>query len=301
MQELKSRIRRLRQLLDESDNIIIGAGSGLSTAAGIEYSGRRFTNNFQEYINKYNMTDMYTAGFYPFKTEEEKWGYWAKHIYMNNVGMEATKLYKMLYDLVEDKNYFVVTTNVDDQFFKSGFSAPRIFATQGSYNYNQCSKGCHNKVYKNTDLILEMLESIDDDLRIASDLVPKCPVCHENMDPYLRKDNYFVEDEHWHNQSNAYQDFLNNCAGEKTLLLEFGIGFNTPGIIRFPFEQMTYKLKDWTLARFNRSHFEVAVEYHKTWKLMSPEELSQIESFDDFLTRYITFSEDIGEVLDKLL
>lgn len=301
MNEFKERLNKIAQLLDESDNIIIGAGAGLSTAAGIEYDGKRFTDNFQEFIDKYDMTDMYTSGFYPFDTEEEKWAYWARHIYLNNVGMQSTKLYTKLYDLVKDKNYFVITTNVDDQFFKSNFEASRVFATQGSYNYIQCSKGCHPKVYKNSQLIKEMINSTDKDLKIPSNLVPKCPVCDGPMDPHLRKDHYFVEDEHWHYQSNAYNEFINSCVNEKTLLLEFGIGFNTPSIIRFPFEQMTYKIKDWTLARFNRSHFEVAVEYHKTWKLMTPEELSKIDAFNDFLSRYIRFSEDIEEVLDNLL
>jgi NAD-dependent SIR2 family protein deacetylase len=128
-------IKQIKKLIKDADYILIGAGAGLSTAAGIEYTGKRFEDNFTEFIEKYHFTDMYSSGFYDFKTEEEKWAYWAKHMYMNCIGMSATKLYEDIFKLVKDKNYFVITTNVDEQFYKSGFDKEKIFATQGSYRY----------------------------------------------------------------------------------------------------------------------------------------------------------------------
>ncbi len=301
MKSLSERIIDIKNALDDADYIIIGAGAGLSTAAGIDYGGERFKKNFSEYIKKYDMTDMYTSGFYPFKTSEEKWGYWSKHIYLNNVSMGSTKLYEKLYDLVKDKEYFVITTNVDDQFLKSGFPSYKVFATQGSYNYFQCSKACHDKLYENTDIILEMVENIDEELKIPSDLIPKCPVCGEEMETNLRKDDLFVEDAHWHMQNQAYKDFLEKAKGHKTVLLEFGIGYNTPGIIRFPFEIMAGEYSGWTLVRFNRDHLEVAVKVHNTWKLMPLDVLEENQLPNNFNNRYIPIPENIESVLDELL
>ena len=301
MKSISERIEQIRKVLDEAEYVIVGAGAGLSAAAGIDYGGERFQKYFADYIEKYNMTDMYTAGFYPFETEEEKWGYWSKHIYTNCINMESTRLYEKLYELVSNKKYFVVTTNVDEQFVKSGFPSEKVYATQGSYNYFQCSKACHNKLYKNTETIKQMVDNIDEDLKIPTDLIPVCPVCGELMDTNLRKDNYFVEDENWHQQNKAYSKFLNEAKNYKTVLLEFGIGYNTPAIIRLPFETMTSKLSDWTLVRFNRSHLEVAVEYHKTYRLMPPDMLEQFNIPNDFNNRYIPVSEDIECVVDELL
>ncbi len=273
-------IDKVKYLIKQSDRILIGAGAGLSTAAGIDYAGTRFKNNFSEYIKKYGMEDMYTAGFYPFKTEEEKWGFWSKHIYLNNINLSSNPVYEKIYQLVKDKDYFVLSTNVDDLFTKSGFPEDKIFATQGSYNYIQCQKACHNKIYNNTELISKMIESIDEDLKIDTDLIPHCPVCGELMDTNLRKDNYFVEDEHWHIQNDKYKDFINSSINKKTLLLEFGVGFNTPGIIRFPFEAMVSKVDQWNLVRFNTDQFQLSV---------------------DISDKYYPINQDIGEVLDKLL
>lgn len=301
MKTLSERIEQIQEAMDDAEYIVIGAGAGLSTAAGIDYGGERFKENFADYIEKYDMTDMYTAGFYPFKTEEEKWGYWSKHIYLNCINMGSTSLYEKLYELVKDRNYFVITTNVDEQFVKAGFPSEKIFATQGSYNYFQCSKACHDRLYKNTEIIKQMVDSIDEDLKISSDLIPKCPVCGELMDTNLRKDNYFVEDEHWHMQNRAYRNFLDEAKNHNALLLEFGIGYNTPGIIRFPFETMTFKIPQWKLARFNRSHLEVALEYHKTYRLVPPEMLEKYDVSNNFNERYIPVSEDIEKVVDELL
>ena len=253
---LEKTISKIKKLISTADYIILGAGSGLSTAAGLEYSGTRWEKTFPEFIKKYKMTDMYTSSFYHFKTEEEKWAYWARHLYVNNVGCDAFDLYKELYSFIKNKDYFVITTNVDDQFYKSGFDKNRIFRTQGSYKYLQCSKGCNNKTYERSELIKKLNENIDSNLRVPSNLVPYCEKCNGPMDPNIRKDDYFVEDNIFNEGKKNYIHFLEKCKGKKVVLIEMGIGMNTPGIIRFPFEKMTLENKDWYLVRLNRSFMD---------------------------------------------
>lgn len=253
MKETLNNIENIKKLINETEYILIGGGSGLSASAGIEYSGKRFEDNFKDFIEKYHFTDMYTSGFYNFETQEEKWAYWAKHMYINDIGMKATDLYKEILELVKNKKYFVITTNVDDQFYKAGFDGNRIFATQGSYAYIQCSCACHDKIYNATDMVKEMVENIKN-CKIPSELVPKCPVCGENMEVNLRKDTYFVQDDNWYRQDERYGEFLDNTKDKKVLLLELGVGFNTPGIIRLPFEQMIYNNNKWNLVRINKDN-----------------------------------------------
>ena len=262
MSEISVKIDKIKEIIKNTDYILIGAGAGLSTSAGIEYTGKRFKENFAEFIKKYHFTDMYTSGFYDFKTEEEKWAYWAKHMYINDIGMQATKLYQDILNLVKNKKYFVITTNVDDQFYKAGFDKERIFATQGSYRYIQCSKACHNKIYDATDLVKEMIEKTSN-CKIPTSLVPVCPICGEKMETHLRKDSYFVQNENWYNQNEKYNEFLNNNKNKKVLLFELGVGFNTPGIIRFPFEQMTYQNDNWSLIRINKDNCECFLDIKK--------------------------------------
>ena len=245
-------LNNIKKLINEADCILIGAGSGLSTAAGIDYMGEEFEKEFQPFIRKYGFTDLYTLSFYNFNTQEEYWAYWAKHINFSDTGRNGTELYKNIYNLIKEKEYFVITTNVDDQFYKTGFDKNKIFRVQGSYALNQCSKGCHNKLYPNKELVNKMLENIDENLKVPTNLIPICPICGESMEPNLRKDSYFVQDDLWYKQNDLYEKFLSNNLDKKVLLLEFGVGFNTPGIIRFPFEQMTNQNKNWTLIRFNK-------------------------------------------------
>ena len=236
-----------------ADCVIIGAGAGASTAAGIQYGGKRFTDNFAEFIKKYGghyMTDMYAAGFYPYPSEEAKWGYWSKHALMNRFDPPALPLYTELYDIVKNKEYFVLTTNVDHQFYKAGFDEKRIFATQGDYGKIQCQKACHPKTYDAKDLFRKMDKARRDCL-IPSELVPKCPVCGGNMAMNLRCDNYFVEDEAWHEAADRYAGFLEQNKDKKVVLLELGVGFNTPIIIRFPFEKMVRENSSYSLIRLN--------------------------------------------------
>ena len=245
-------LNEIKELVNKADCILIGAGSGLSTAAGIDYAGEEFRKEFKPYIRKYGFDNLYSSSFYEYPTQEEYWGAWAKHIYFANTGRSGLELYKKIFDLIKEKEYFVITTNVDDQFYKTGFDKNKIFRVQGSYALNQCKNACHNKLYSNKELVVEMLENIDDNLKVSTKLVPKCPVCGENMEPNLRKDAYFVQDDLWYKQSEAYENFIDNSKHKNLLLLEFGVGFNTPGIIRFPFEKMTFENKNWKLIRFNK-------------------------------------------------
>lgn len=245
-------VRKAKEFIEEEDHILIGAGAGLSTAAGLTYSGKRFQENFSEFITMYGMQDMYSAGFYPFPSEEARWGYWSKHSYLNRIAPPGLPLYKKVFELVKDKDYFVLTTNVDHQFQKAGFAKNKIFATQGDYGLIQCAKGCHIKTYDATDLFCKMNQARMN-CNVPSDMVPKCPVCGGPMAMNLRCDEYFIEDDAWEEAAKNYGKYLNHIGHEKTVLLELGVGFNTPTIIRFPFEKLMREHSDFRLVRLNLS------------------------------------------------
>lgn len=256
---MMSTIERLKKLIDEADAIVIGAGAGLSSAAGFEYGGKTFLDNFKYMYDKYGYTDMYTAGFHHFNTSEEKWGYWSKFIYLERYKDGAKPLYEKLHEIVKDKNYFVITTNVDHQFQLAGFDKKRLFYTQGDYGLFQCSKPCHNKTYDNKEMVLEMVEKQKDGI-IPSSLIPKCPVCGEEMETNLRSDDRFVEDEGWHEASERYSNFLLENKNKKILFLELGVGWNTPVIIKYPFIKMTYQFKDAYYVCINKGYNEIPKE-----------------------------------------
>ena len=278
MDKFVLRLDKAKKAIDEADYIVIGAGAGLLTAAGIDYGGKRHEKYFRDFIEKYGFTDMYSSSFYRFPTPEEQWAYWARHIFANRYDVGKTDVYTKLFRLVEDKEYFVITTNVDHQFWLNGFEDERIFATQGDYGLLQCSKACHDTLYENEELVHELLENTSD-CRVPGDLVPYCPVCGEEMDVNLRKDSLFVEDAKWHEMNDKYYNFLNNIDG-KFVFLEIGVGFNTPTIIRFPFEQMTYNNDDATLIRLNLDYPQ-AIEENKD--------------------KTISFDEDVEEIIDYWL
>jgi NAD-dependent SIR2 family protein deacetylase len=259
MKNYRVRIQKASKAIRNAEYILIGAGAGLSDAAELKYSGKRFTDRFQDFIKKYGMKDMYTSSFYSFDTMEEKWAYWARHISLNRFETPASELYKKLYQLVREKKYFVLTTNVEHQFWKAGFPDEKIFAVQGDYGYIQCAAGCHAKLYDDEKLVSDMLRQTKD-CRIPSELIPKCPVCGGEMDVNIRKDKFFIQDEAWYNACGKYDAFTEEIQGKKTVFLELGVGFNTPGIIRFPFEQMTYQNSDAVLIRLNRDYPEGAPE-----------------------------------------
>ena len=233
-----AQIDRLRDALERADAVLVGAGAGLSTAAGLSYSGERFERYFSDFARKYGIRDIYSGGFYPFETPEETWAWWSRHIYFNRYDLPAGQPYLDLLDLMREKDYFVLTTNVDHQFQLAGFDKSRLFYTQGDYGLCQCSKPCHDRTYDNEQAVREMIAR-QRDMRIPSELIPRCPICGAPMTMNLRCDERFVEDEGWHAAQQRYAAFLREHAGARLLLLELGVGFNTPGIIKLPFWQMT--------------------------------------------------------------
>ncbi len=283
MESFPQRLDKAKMAIDDADYILIGAGAGFSAAAGIEYAGKRFEENFQDFIEKYGVQDMYSATFYPYETQEEKWAHWIRHVYVNRYSVGKTRLYGQLLELVDDKEYFVLTTNVEHQFWINEFEDKRIFATQGDYGLIQCEKACHNKLYSNEELVYDALEKVED-CKIPTELVPVCPVCGGHMEINVRKDNYFVEDEKWHEMHDNYKGFLSAIDEDKKIVfLELGVGFNTPVIIRYPFEQMTYENPNATLIRLNRSHSN-AIPQNKDKTISFNENISEI--FDYWLSGF---------------
>lgn len=235
---MNENIKRLAAELTAADAVVIGAGAGLSTAAGFTYSGERFKKYFSDFEEKCGFHDMYSGGFFPFDTPEEMWAYWSRFIWCNRYTDVDNGTYKTLYELVKDKDYFVITTNVDHQFQKAGFDKERLFYTQGDYGLFQCSEPCHNATYDNEAAVKDMLE-FQKDMKIPSELIPKCPVCGKPMTMNLRSDDRFVEDEGWHRAAESYDRFLQSREGQHILFLELGVGYNTPVIIKYPFWRMT--------------------------------------------------------------
>ena len=237
--DYSAEIDRLKKEIQTADAIIIGAGAGLSTAAGFTYSGERFERFFSDFEAKYGFHNMYSGGFFPFETPEEQWAYWSRNIYINRYMDVDNGTYKRLFELMKDKDYFVLTTNVDHQFQKAGFDKHRLFYTQGDYGLWQCSEPCHQKTYDNEETVRAMFEQ-QKNMRVPSELVPKCPVCGKPMSMNLRADDTFVEDEGWHRAAERYDEFLRRHEGLHILFLELGVGMNTPVIIKYPFWKMTY-------------------------------------------------------------
>lgn len=233
-----AQIEQLHTEIETADAILIGAGAGMSASAGMDYDGERFEQNFSDFRQKYGITDMYSGGFYPFGTLEEYWAWWSRHILINRYEARVGKPYADLLALVQDKDYFVLTTNVDHQFQLAGFPKERLFYTQGDYGLWQCAKACHPKTYDNEEAVRRMV-SAQTDMRIPSSLVPRCPVCGAPMTMNLRCDDTFIQDEGWYAAAERYEAFLREQQGKHILLLELGVGANTPGIIKYPFWRMT--------------------------------------------------------------
>ena len=287
-------IEKLKEALQSADAVVIGAGAGLSTSAGFVYNGERFQKYFSDFAAKYGFQDMYSGGFYPYSTKEEFWAYWSRYIWVNRY-MDAPKpVYDDLFQLVKDKDFFVITTNVDHCFQKVGFDKKRLFYTQGDYGLFQCSEPCHSKTYDNEEIIRAMVLlqgwEIDEnndlilpeggtaDMKVPSELLPTCPVCGKPMTMNLRSDNRFVEDEGWHLAAERYENFLLTRSG-KILYLELGVGYNTPVIIKYPFWKMTAKNPDAVYACIN---FDEA---------LCPEEISK---------QSILIDGDIGDVIKAI-
>lgn len=292
----EDKLSDIKELTANADAIVIGAGAGLSTSAGFTYSGDRFDKYFSDFKERYKFTDMYSGGFYPYETLEEHWAFWSRHIYINRY-MDAPKpVYDNLYELVKDKDYFVITTNVDHCFQKAGFDKHRLYYTQGDYGLFQCSEPCHKKTYDNEDIIRKMVmaqgyefkedgslylpEGRNLKLTVPSELVPYCPECGKPMSMNLRADNTFVEDEGWHVAAKRYEQFLERHKNLNIVFIELGIGYNTPVIIKYPFWQMTDK---WQHAHY------ICLNYGQAY---APDEIKD---------KSVCVNKDIDEVIRRLL
>ena len=252
--ESSEAIRHLADAASQADAVVLGAGSGLSAAAGLSYSGPRFTRLFPDFIEEFGLRDMYSSGFYPFPTPEHRWAYWSRHIMANRYDEPILPLYQDLRAILNglvDTDYFVITTNVDHAFARNGFDESLVFATQGDYGLWQCSVPCHAGTWSNESAVREMVER-QRDLRIPSSLLPVCPRCGEPAAMNLRVDGTFVEDGHWHDAAERYRRFLSEHESDRVLYLEIGVGWNTPSLIKFPFWQRTYANSSATFATLNQ-------------------------------------------------
>lgn len=293
---------KIKAAIQNADAVIIGAGAGLSASAGFTYAGERFEKYFFDFEAKYGFHDMYSGSFTAFESLEENWAYWSRQIFLNRYMNAPKPVYEALLQLVREKNYFVITTNVDHAFQKAGFDKERLFYTQGDYGLWQCSTPCHKSTYDNETQVRQMIlaqgfEIAEDGelllprdtastqikMQVPASLVPLCPKCGAPMRMNLRADNTFVEDAGWHEASARYTEFLRknvSPANTHIVFLELGVGYNTPGIIKYPFWQMTFDNKNATYICINKGEVQV------------PEEIS---------SRSILVDGDIGEVLESLL
>ena len=271
-------IRLLKREIETSDALLVGAGAGMSAAAGMAYDGERFEKNFADFHKKYGITDMYSGGFYRYETPEEYWAWWSRHILLNRYEAGVGKTSSDLFELLRDKDYFVLTTNVDHQFQLAGFDKKRLFYTQGDYGLWQCSEPCHQRTYDNEKAVRRMAAE-QKNMKIPPKLLPFCPLCGALMTMNLRSDDKFVQDEGWYDAAERYAAFLASHEDTHLLLLELGVGSNTPLIIKYPFWQMTAKNSNAVYACVNSGEAFIPRE---------------IES------RGIRLNADIGKVLNEL-
>ena len=274
----EQKIHRLKKALEEAEAIVIGAGAGLSTSAGFTYSGERFEKYFSDFEKTYGFHDMYSGGFYPFSTLEEYWAYWSRFIWVNRYVDAPRPVYEELLELVRDKDYFVLTTNVDHCFQKAGFDKERLFYTQGDYGLFQCMEPCCQETWDNEKVVREMVES-QKNMRIPSEIVPHCPHCGRPMTMNLRADDSFVQDEGWYRAAERYSRFQREHEGMKTLYLELGVGYNTPVIIKYPF---------WKMTRQNPEAVYACINYGDA---AAPREIRE---------QSVCMDGDIGDVLERL-
>lgn len=252
----EEQIMQAADMIQKADYVLMGAGAGLSTAAGAVYGGTWFEKNFKEFKEKYGngpyMQDMYSAGFHPYPDEESFWGYWSKQAILGGIDLDVTPLYKDILKLLKDKRIFCLSTNADGQFQKAGYKEEQIFCTQGDYFHIQCQKACHQRTYNAVKLFKQM-DQARKNCQIPTYMVPKCPICGGPMTMNLRCDQYFIQDEAWYQAEKRFGDFLNEAlkSQKNLLLLELGVGFNTPTIIRFPFEKLVKENKQVNLIRLN--------------------------------------------------
>ena len=279
MKNFSESIQKLETEIETAEAIIIGAGAGISVSSGFVYSGSRFDRNFSDFHEAYGITDMYSGGFYPFPSIEEYWAWWSRMIWINRYECGVGKPYSDLLSLVRNKDYFIITTNVDHQFQRAGFDKKRLFYTQGDYGLFQCSEPCHQKTYDNEDAIRKMIDE-QSNIRIPSSLIPLCPVCGKPLTTNLRIDDRFVQDDGWYASASCYEDFLRRHKGMHVLFLELGVGMNTPEIIKYPFWRMVMENENAIYCTVNKGQAYV------------PSEIKN---------RSITIDDDIGRVIIQLI
>lgn len=273
------KLSRLQNKIAAADAIVIGAGAGLSTSAGFDYSGERFEKYFADFHKKYGITDMYSGGFYPFETLNEYWAWWSRHILVNRYNAPVGKPYSDLLKAVSDKDYFVLTTNVDHRFQLAGFDKKRLFYTQGDYGLWQCSEPCCNETFDNENAVRTMVKE-QCNMKIPDELIPRCPHCGKPMAMNLRCDNSFVQDEGWYTAAERYEEFIRRHRNLHILFLELGVGFNTPGIIKYPFMQMTAENPKAIYACIN---------------------MNEAYAPDEIADRAICIDGDIGKVIENII
>lgn len=271
-------LKKLKNALNAAEAVLVGAGAGLSTAAGYVYGGERFRRYFADFADAYHLRDMYSAGFYPYPSEEEKWGFWSRNIYCNRYDQPPSPVHENLLRLLSGKDFFVLTTNVDHLFQNNGFPKERLFYTQGDYGLWQCATPCHHKTYDNEDAVRRMVAE-QKNRRVPTELLPRCPVCGGPMAMNLRADDSFVEDEGWHEAAARYRDWLVRHQAGRVLYLELGVGMNTPGIIKYPF---------WRMAAENPNAIFATVNLGEAF---APKELEK---------RSVCIDDDIARVLAAL-
>jgi len=277
--DYKESIEKLKLELNSADAIIVGVGAGLSTAAGLTYSGERFYKYFADFSEKYGIRDMYSGGFFPFENPEEYWAWWSRHIWYNRYEPGCCELYQDMYSIFKNTNYFIISTNVDHQIQLAGFDKKRLFYTQGDYGLFQCSKPCSQITYDNKDIVQKMVK-LQENMKIPSELIPKCPVCGSPMTMNLRADDKFVQDGGWYAANDRYNDFFNQYKNLHILYLELGVGFNTPGIIKYPF---------WKAAAANGRARYVCINYGEAY---CPQEIEK---------QSICIDADIKKVISDLM
>lgn len=293
---MREKTEQLKRQWEQAETVVIGAGAGLSTAAGFTYDGERFQRYFGDFAGKYHFGNMYAGGFYPYDIWLEYWAYWSRYIYVNRYMDPPKPVYQKLYEMVKDRDYFVLTTNVDHCFQKAGFAKERLYYTQGDYGLFQCSRPCHDRTYDNEETVRAMVEA--QGFRIAADgslylpegvtaamtvppaLVPRCPACGEHLCMNLRADDTFVQDEGWYRAAKRYETFLEEHRDKRILFLELGVGYNTPGIIKYPFWRMTAENPKAAYACINYGEAACPGEIEK---------------------RAVCIDGDIGEVLEEVL
>lgn len=279
MQSYSDKLERVRRALESADAVLIGAGAGLSASAGLTYSGERFYKYFSDFAEKYGIRDIYSGGFYPFEDLETYWAWWSRHIWYNRYAVPVGKPYTDLLELVRESNYFVLTTNVDHQFQRAGFDGQRLFYTQGDYGLWQCSVPCHMRTYDNEEAVKAMIDA-QRDMRIPSELIPRCPRCGKPMTMNLRSDGTFVQDGGWEEAYVRYKKFVEKYCGGRILLVELGVGGNTPVIIKYPF---------WRIAAGNKNAVYCCINKGEAF---APREIEK---------QSVCFDDDIGKVVSDLL